>query len=46
MAFNLEKLEEALDQAGWWTWYLVLRHDATLGRTVAARRQQLTHPAR
>jgi RimJ/RimL family protein N-acetyltransferase len=34
MAFNLEKLEEALDQAEWWTWYLVLRRDATGGRAV------------
>ncbi len=29
MALNLERLEEAPDQAGWWTWYLVLREDAT-----------------
>lgn len=29
MALNLGRLEEAPDQAGWWTWYLVLRKEAT-----------------
>ncbi len=31
MALNLRRLEEAPDQVGWWTWYLVLRKDATGG---------------
>ena len=32
MALNLRRLEDAPDQTGWWTWYLVLRKDATGGR--------------
>ena len=34
MVFNLRTLEEAPDQAGWWDWYLVLRHDATGARVL------------
>ncbi|NIM49311.1 MAG: GNAT family N-acetyltransferase [Gemmatimonadales bacterium] len=34
MALNLRRLEEAPDQAGGWTWYLVLRHDATGARVL------------
>jgi RimJ/RimL family protein N-acetyltransferase len=32
MALNLHRLEEAPDETGWWTWYLVLREDASSAR--------------
>ena len=32
VALNLQRLEEAPDEAGWWSWYLVLRKDAAGGR--------------
>jgi RimJ/RimL family protein N-acetyltransferase len=32
VALNLQRLEEAPNEIGWWTWYLVLREDASSAR--------------
>lgn len=34
MALNLERLEHAPDETGWWSWYLVLRKDTSGGRVL------------